>query len=246
MSKFTQFPKTKKPLPLEHHQIFEKEYLLNRSRGSLASRLSGFFESWMHRQIAMASQVQGEDILEIGAGTLNHLHWEKNYRSYDVIEPTQIFIDASDRISEIRTVYRSLLEVAGEKIYDRVLSVAVLEHMDDLPKEVARSALLLKDNGVFCAGVPSEGALLWYLAWKYGTGLSFKLRTGLDYSVLMKTEHVNNVTEIAEVIQWFFKDVKIVRYPFPYMPLSLYTVFKAQRIHRDRCLAEIGYEAEKL
>ena len=31
-------------------------------------------------------QIHNEEILEIGAGTLNHLKYEKNYSVYDIVE----------------------------------------------------------------------------------------------------------------------------------------------------------------
>jgi hypothetical protein len=104
----------------------------------------------------------------------------------------------------------------------------VLEHMLDLPKEVFHSCLRLNEGGTFVAGIPSEGALLWYLAYKYGTGVGFKMRTGLDYELFMKYEHVNKAREIESVVKYFFKDVKVIRFPLPLFHFSLYSVIIAK------------------
>jgi 2-polyprenyl-3-methyl-5-hydroxy-6-metoxy-1,4-benzoquinol methylase len=198
----------------------------------------------MHRQIASLSRGEDEDILEIGAGTLNHLQWEKQYATYDVVEPSQMLIERSDHAQAIRKVYQSIAEIEGVQRYDRILSIAVLEHLEDLPLEIARAALLLKQGGMFCAGVPSEGSALWYLAWRFGTGLSYKRRTGLDYSIVMKYEHLNNWCEIKEVMDWLFIETKITRFPVPIFHLSLYTVIIAQGVYKERCLEYIDSKLE--
>ena len=43
--------------------------------------------------------------------------------------------------------------------YDRIISCAVLEHIANLPEIVAHPCLLLKDDGVFSAAIPSQARL---------------------------------------------------------------------------------------
>jgi len=57
--------------------------------------------------------------------------------------------------------------------------------------------------------VPNEGSL----AWKMGTmvtGFEFKKKYGLEYSVLMKYEHVNTAKDIEEVLRYFFENVYVI------------------------------------
>ncbi len=241
MGEFDQFPKIRFPLPEAYQRIYASEYLANRRGKNLANKLACSLEGWMHQRVAAsASRKKEEDILEIGAGTLNHLPWESRFRSYDVVEPTSFLLESSDRISLVRNIYPSIKQVDASHRYDRIISIAALEHMEDLPTELARSALLLKEDGLFCAGVPSEGSFIWYLAWKFGTGLPFRFRTGLDYSIIMKYEHINNLAEIEEATRWFFKEVEIARFPLSCVHLSLYSVILARDVHRDRCIEQLG------
>jgi len=244
MKKFNQFPKVRKPLPAEFQLIYEKEYLINRCGKSLVNQIGLYLEGWMHKLIASSSRIKDEDILEIGAGTLNHIPWEKQYATYDVVEPSRLLIETSDRISAIRKVYQSIADIDGAQMYDRILSIAVLEHLEDLPLDLAQAALLLRQGGIFCAGVPSEGSILWYIAWRFGTGVSFKLRTGLDYSIVMKYEHLNNWFEIEEAVNWFFRDIEIIRVPVSCFHLSLYTIVLAQGVIRERCVDYIDSKLE--
>jgi hypothetical protein len=109
------------------------------------------------------------------------------------------------------------------------------EHLIDLPNIVAQCALLLAEGGEFNAGIPTEGGMLWSLGWRLTTGLSFRLRTGLSYETIMRHEHVNNADEIIAITRYFFRHVRIRRFPLPTKHLSLYTSLRARDPYRDRC-----------
>lgn len=236
---FKNFPKVRPTLPQPYLAVYEQEYIANRTEGGTANRIARFLESWMHRQVAATAPGTPHAILELGAGSLNHLPWEQDYQRYDAVEPFKPLVEASRHHTLVNTFYSSLAEVPPDQYYDRVISIAVLEHLLDLPAEIARAALHLNEQGVFCAGIPTEGAWLWSLAWKYGTGPGFRRRTGLDYAVLMKHEHVNTADEIETCIRYFFTEVTIKRFPTPFKPFSLYTFIQAKGVRRLQCV-EMG------
>jgi hypothetical protein len=229
------FPKNRPLLPAAYQPIYEKEYIINRTAGSFSNRLASNLEAWMHLKVAKEKIKDGEVLLEIGAGTLNHLNWERGAYIYDVIEPNRFLIDTEIKSSMLGVIYSSIKEVPVDARYDRILSVAVLEHLCDLPDQIAYSGKLLQEGGCFCAGIPSEGGWLWEMAWRFGTGPGFKKRTGLDYEILMRHEHVNTALEIIDVVSYFFESVSIARFPFPWLSLSLYCFIKAQKPRLDRC-----------
>jgi hypothetical protein len=233
--KFDQYPKKRIPLPDAYSVIHEEEYLVNRTSNNAANGIARKLEGWMHAKIAADAFKDNEVLLELGAGNLNHMPWEKRYADYDVVEPFQKLLETSKNLLSVRNTYAGLSDVPKEIIYDRVISVAVLEHMLDLPMELALSGMHLKKNGLLCAGVPSEGGWLWKMAWKYGTGIAYKRRTGLDYAVVMQHEHVNNVSDIISCVRYFFKDITIKRFPMPGGNLSLYTAIRASDVDRRRC-----------
>lgn len=100
------------------------------------------------------------------------------------------------------------LDSPQNKLYNRIISCAVLEHILDLPRVVAISCLLLENDGVFSASIPSQGRFLWTLGYKATTGLEFRLKYGLDYDVIMNYEHCNNQREIIAVCEYFFDSTK--------------------------------------
>lgn len=187
----------------------------------------------MHRRIA--SRQHGSEVLELGAGTLNHLQYEPAHLEYDAVEPFRELWDGRPNLSRVRAIYGSISEIPLQLTYDRIISVAVLEHLTELPEMVAAAALHLKKDGVFQAGIPSEGGLAWGLAWRFSTAISFRIRTGLSYAEIMRHEHVNNAQEILEICRWLFDEIEIERFPMRAQHLSFYTVFEARAPRVERC-----------
>ena len=224
------YPKRRPPLPAEHQRIYEREYKMNREGGSFITSLSSRLESWMHRRVAAAPP---GDVLEIGAGTLNQLPYEAPQTRYDVIEPFAALLEGSPATHRVDAVYADIADIPPGTTYGRITSVAVLEHLEDLPGIVARSALMLREGGVFQAGIPTEGGFLWTLAWRTTTGVAYWLRNRLDYGPLMRHEHLNSAAEIEAVVRTFFADVRITRFPLPFRHLSFYSYLEARGPLRD-------------
>jgi len=225
------YPKVRRQLPPEYEAIYKEEYQRNRSGKGTAAGIAVRLEQWMQRKVAMHPQTS--PLLELGAGTLNHVPLEDDVDLYDVVEP---FIDLyrdSPYVRRIRHFYPDISDIPPENSYARIISVAVLEHVLDLPALVAHACLLLKDGGRFVAGVPSEGGLLWSFAWRFGTGLDFWLRRRLTYGVLMRYEHVNTAKEIIAVLNIFFNSVSVDRFPLRLLHGSFYTFIEAKIPRKD-------------
>jgi hypothetical protein len=235
---FSQFPKTRTPLPPEYAAIYLQHYRNSREGKSQILGLAQRMERWMHRKVAQDA-ASPKATLEIGAGNLNQLPYEPESRPYDIIEPFRELFESSPHLARVRNVYKDIAEVPLENRYDRITSVAVLEHVENLPELVARSALLLNESGSFRAGIPSEGTILWRLGWQMTTALDFRARHNLDYAVLMNYEHVNTAREIEEVLRYFFAEAR--RRVFGVMrALSFYQFFACSKPYADRCRAYLA------
>jgi hypothetical protein len=227
-------PEQRRPLSKQLSDIYVREYCWNRSgAGGLSAVVAGL-ESWMHKSIS--ERRPGERIMELGAGTLNHVPYEQGASVYDVVEPFQELLTSSPHRDQVSTIYDDISAISRDNRYDRIISVAVLEHLTDLPRTLARCALLLDQRGVFRAGIPTEGAFLWGLAWRATTGVSFWLRTGLPYGAIMRHEHVNTADEILAVVNYFFRHVELRRFPLPPKHLSFYTVLSATCPDTGHCV----------
>jgi hypothetical protein len=234
---FEEFPKRRPDLPPAIAEIYATQYKSNREGETAASSLAQKMESWLHRRVAADVANAGASTkvtLELGAGTLNQLEYESGVRAYDIVEPfTELYATAPHR-GRIRNIYKDISEIPTGARYDRITSVATLEHICNLPEVIARSGLLLAADGVLRASVPSEGTWLWTLGWKLTTGLEFRLRHGLDYGLLMKHEHVNTAAEIERVLEFFFENVECSVFGLS-KAISLYRYYECRGPRIDRC-----------
>ena len=112
---FDNFPKTRKPLPSEYQKIYESFYKSNRNGETTASGAAQKMERWLHRKVANDTQgISGYKTLEIGAGTLNQLSYEKDFRHYDIIEPFAALYKDSANLSKIHKIYNDMSEIVDE------------------------------------------------------------------------------------------------------------------------------------
>jgi SAM-dependent methyltransferase len=223
------FPKIRPELPPEFQAIYTRQYLENREGATRAASLAQRLERWLHHQVA-ADVRSGPPraTLELGAGTLNQLAYEPRSDAYDIVEPFEALYRDSPLRARVRQVFADVRDVPPDRRYDRITSVAALEHICDLPVALARVATLLAPGGTFRTAIPSEGGLLWRLGWMFTTGLEFRLRHGLDYGVMMRHEHVNDAREIELLLKALFEEVEIRSFGIG-RQLSLYRFLAARR-----------------
>jgi hypothetical protein len=227
------FPKTRPPLTPQIQAIYLRQYKENRSGRTPAASAAQRLERWMHRRVA-ADLAGGASraTLELGAGMLNQLPYERFTAPYDIVEPFgELYADSPDR-GRIREVFADIAEVPAERRYQRITSIAALEHMCDLPLVLARAAGRLERDGVLRVAYPSEGGFLWTVGWMFTTGLEFRLRHGLDYGIMMRHEHVNRAEEIEALLRGLFEEVRIQSFGLG-RQLSLYRFAEARRPRLD-------------
>jgi hypothetical protein len=241
---FPNFPKTRAPLPPEYAAIYLRHYRNSREGNSQILGLAQRMERWMHGKVARDALPMPKATLELGAGNLNQLPYEPRSAPYDIVEPFRELFESSPHLERVRNVYHDISEVPQNARYQRITSVAVLEHVENLPELVARSALLLDQGGCFRAGIPSEGTILWRLGWQLTTALDFRARYNLDYKVLMQSEHVNTAAEIGEVLHYFFGVVRSSVFGLM-RSLSFYQFFACAQPRLDRCLDYVRQPSDR-
>lgn len=172
------------------------------------SFLSTRMEYWMHKKVAKSSGRKTKT-LEIGAGTLNQLDFEKGGGTgiYDIVEPYKELFAHSPNLRYVRKIYSDISQISNGK-YDRIISIACFEHVENLPEMVSKSISLLNKGGKLYVAIPNEGRFLWKFAYTMTTGREFKKRFGLEYETLMRYEHINTADEIEQILKYYFNDVK--------------------------------------
>ncbi len=226
------YPKQRTELPPAYRKIYHQHYRDNRCAGTSASRASNWLEGWMHKKVAARALPGDGGTLEIGAGTLNQLSYEQLSGSYDIVEPYDSLYRDSGHLGRVRNIYKDISDIDPRNEYGRITSIAVLEHILNLPEVIARSVLLLREEGIFQAAIPSEGTWLWKLGTRY-PGREFRKKYGLDYQVLMKYEHVNDAADIEEVLEFFFGEIKYRVFGLS-KSVSFYRYYECFRPDRER------------
>ena len=227
------FPKSRQELPEEYLKIYDDYYKNNREGKTAATSISSRLESWMHRKVCTCKVCDWPKILEIGAGTLNQLPYEKDYSQYDIVEPYKALYKNSVYLERINNTFSDISEISFENKYDKISSIAAFEHILNLPEVIARCSRLLSSKGKLCISIPNEGTVLWVIGYKISTGVEFRLKYGMDYSVIMNYEHINTAKEIREITNYFFKNVKVKNFGLC-SSLALYQYYECKNPNTDK------------
>lgn len=219
------YPKKRGILPEPLKKMFDSFYLSNRENLFLQ-----LVRRWLH---SIMNDKEKEFVtLEIGAGTLNHLKYEKT-DIYDIIEPKKFLYSNSDNIKLINKTFDNI-DHCKNRYYDRIISIAVLEHLIDLPRYLYESSKKMKENSYQQHSIPCEGYPMWNITWFLISGISFRLKFGYSFKYIQKHEHVNNFDEILALIKFFYKDVKVkFSYPLYNKYLSLYSNIKFSNPNKE-------------
>lgn len=206
MNILSRFPKERIELPQAYQDIYTQHYLSNREGEYKTTSLSMKLERWLHKKVAQDVIGSGggrgnNKTLEIGAGTLNQLQYEPAISNYDIVEPFEELYKDSELLSRVKNIYSDISEITEK--YDRITSIAVFEHIMDLPCVVAKAAMHLNEGGCIRTSIPNEGTIMWKMGTRV-TGYEFKKKYDLDYNVLMRFEHVNTAQDIEDVLDHFF------------------------------------------
>ena len=221
------FPKKRIVLSEEYLRIYNEHYKSNRGGEGFANKIAQKMESWMHKKV---SKRKGDDILELGAGNLNHIKYENSFKNYDIVEPFKELYKNKSELLKVRKEFASIFDVQNK--YDKIVSIATLEHLLNLPEEIIYCKNLLKKNGIIQIAVPCEGELAFKLGWLFTTAIYFKLKYNLDYSKMIEYEHVNSLREILIILQNNFRVINFSRSPLilPFKNFSFYAYIECENI----------------
>lgn len=221
------YPKTRSDLPNEYKKIYQNIYLDNREGIGFGNKMSQILESWQHKIVEKRAKFKFPiNTLEIGPGNFNHLKYLSANENYEAVEPNSWFYKSKNLKKDL-IIYNDLKDIPKKKLFHRIFSINVLEHIEDLPDMILKSYKLLNKGGLFQAAIPCEGEFSWYLGWRFGTGIPFYLKYKKDWGKMIKHEHVNTLEEIKHIIDYYFGNIKVFRSPFPFFTKTKHTSFHA-------------------
>lgn len=145
-----------------------------------------------------------------GSGILSYLLGSKNYKvlAYDIIiDPLNLVreqISFGDNITVSDLPLEQIVE-SSENMFDCIVALDVLEHIDDLLPYMEKFKRLLKENGQIIFSGPTENIL-----YKLGRKIA-----GNDYS---GDYHVSNINTISNFFSNYGK-VEKIKTLYPVIPL---------------------------
>jgi SAM-dependent methyltransferase len=151
----------------------------------------------------------GSRTLEIGAGLGAHSKFEDLTRQdYYCLEYREEF--CQELLKQFPNDHVRCGDIEGRQdwtdgYFDRIVAVHVLEHLRNLPAALVEIRRLLKPDGVFDVVLPTEGGLAYSIARKISAERLFRQRFRMDYTPIVRNEHVSTVDEVLEEIVRLFE-----------------------------------------
>ena len=121
------------------------------------------------------------------------------------------------------------------KTFDRVVAIHVLEHLSNLPQAINEILRLLKDDGVLDIVIPCEGGIAHRTGRKLTAERLFNKHFKMDFSPIVKNEHVSTYKEIVAVLSDHFHFENQTFFPFfiPVYWMNFVAGFRLKKKHHS-------------
>jgi SAM-dependent methyltransferase len=209
----------KQPPALSSTQEQAREAFMMAWHEELPSRYA-LLERFNHTFVTGFGTPPGTRTLEIGAGIGSHLSFEDlANQEYYALEYRAEFCERLAAFLPPERILHGSIEDRQpfpDGSFDRVIAIHVLEHLRNLPAALQEVARLLRPGGVFDVVLPTEGGLAYGLARKISAERMFRRRFRMDYTPIVRNEHVNTFGEVESLLHPLFR-----REHARYFPLGL-------------------------
>lgn len=221
MSTFGVWPKCPPLLSAEQQEAREKFMMLWHRVLPKKYRIIENFNQGYPSKLAVKP---GSLTLEIGAGIGEHSKFENlNVQDYHCLEYREEFCEKLRALFPADRVFcgdiQKRQEAWKDGCFDRIIAIHVLEHLTHLPDALNEVHRLLAADGVFDVVLPTEGGFAYSMARKVAAERLFERTFKMDYTPIVRNEHVSVFKEIMNLIEQKFI-VKKQRY-FPiFVPIA--------------------------
>lgn len=182
------------------------------------------------------SSVQFGRVLEIGAGTGEHLPFVRHqFDEYVLTDMDPKTLDiAAKKIGDQYGGRVSYSVQTGADIdcadnsYDRVIATHVLEHIYHPHLALKEWRRVLKPGGTLSILIPTDPGFAWRLGRRLGPRKA-ALAMGIPYDYVMAREHVNPCNNLMALLKHYFPEAQESWWPtrLPAMDLNLFVAFHA-------------------
>ena len=193
----------------------------------------GIAEKFNNGFVANLSIPHGCRTLEIGPGIGGHLESEDlRAQEYHVLEMREEFCQRlAARLSPAQ-VHRGSIEERQQfedGAFNRIIAIHVLEHLPNLPAALIEIDRILDVEGVFDVVLPCEGGLAYSFARHISSKRMFEKHFQMSYTPIIRSEHVNQLWEVNEVLFSRFRAAKRSFFPLR-VPVNTINLFVGYRL----------------
>lgn len=216
------WPKVIPPLTKEQKKISD-DFMLYWL--TILPKKYGMLEQFNHGYPVAVASPSFCSTLEIGAGTGEHLKYEKlskkqlkNYTAVDI--RANVLSPLKEKYPDINTICGDCQQQLPfeENYFDRIIAIHVLEHLPDLPAAVRElHRLCNKSNGQLSIVIPCEGGFAYSCCRAISAKRIFEKRYKQSYQWFIGREHINSPKEIFTELNKQFTISSIRYYPL-YVP----------------------------
>lgn len=224
---------------IEYREKFADVY----DNSNYSSPLQSFVMRASHKlsERAFNEQVQFDSVLEIGAGTGEHLPFVRHkFNKYTLtdIDPKTLQV-AKTKLGAIHNEKIGFEIQTGERLayqdntFDRVVATHVLEHIYQPHLALKEWYRVLKNGGVLSILIPTDPGLAWRLGRHFGPRKN-AIAQGIAYDYVMAREHVNSCNSLIALLRHYFPEAKEAWWPFPVSSIDLNLLFCFQATVRKQ------------
>lgn len=199
---------------------------------------SSSMQSWVMRashrfsEKAFDSKVHFDRVLEIGAGTGEHLPFVRHtYNKYVLTDIDPGTLDLAKK--KLGKIYDDRVEFevqTGEKLaypdnsFDRVIASHILEHIYQPHLALKEWSRVLKKGGVLTILIPTDPGLAWRLGRHLGPRKN-AIAQGIAYDYVMARDHVNPCNNLIAFLRHYFPKAQESWWPFHIPSIDLNLIF---------------------
>jgi phosphatidylethanolamine/phosphatidyl-N-methylethanolamine N-methyltransferase len=176
-------------------------------------------------------------IIEIGAGKGEHLPFVKDdfseYLMLDLFDPPENYFGLENsRVKWIKADICGQLKDYG--LFDRVIVMCVLHHLEDIESAVENMMRILKPGGAITIFLPSDPGLFNRLNRRIFVTSKAKKHGFFNYDLVNALEHRNHCYSIDKQLKYLFKDFNVSRKFYPInLPFYDFTLFSIWNITKN-------------
>jgi phosphatidylethanolamine/phosphatidyl-N-methylethanolamine N-methyltransferase len=202
---------------------YEHLYVQGYDMHNVDKTLAGKLLQKSHRllEASLPSNFEGQEILEVGAGSGHHFSYlNRGVKKYVMTDGSDFMLQvALKRYKNEVALGKLIIEKQdanklsyNDGIFDRLIATHVLEHIPNPVFALREWNRVVRKGGIISLVLPCDPGLLWRLGRSLGPRRN-ATRLGLPYDYLQAAEHVNSIFNLIVFIRYHFDEISEFWYP---------------------------------